>query len=217
MESSKKYTGIDLLDAVFEFVGLTPAPAQWNARALQSNPPRLIRFKQIESLLSAFFEEKSSLTLMDKAKQFLSPPKKQGIQSVLSGDFLKDRSIDDYGELIQLIQKVVKEKDGPLDKISAIQIPHLLMPYQQLIKYKQQLRDLLRFNAGWLEVSSASSWFSICVTDSISSHLKGQYGDLDLALELFINPRKLSFTEATLKEHYKFPLDNLSDIDMDYY
>jgi hypothetical protein len=89
------------------------------------------------------------------------------------------------------------------------------MPFQQLITYKKELRRLLEFNSGWVEASSMTSRFSIYLTNSITNNLKDKYSELDKALELFVNPRKLSFTEEELITRYNFPTDNLNEVDME--
>lgn len=215
MTQSKLYTGKDLLDKIFEFKAMTPNSMEWNLNALKSNPPRYIRLQQIESLIGAFFEQKNT-SLLDKAKALFTDKKNISLQSILNGDFIKERTIVDYTETITFMKNIVKEKEGEIDENKEIHLAHLIMPYQQLIKYKQQLIDLLSFNAGWLEASSISARFSIYLTNSISVNLLDKFTNLDKALELFINPKGLSFTEDELKAAYKFPLDNLNDVDLDF-
>jgi hypothetical protein len=73
------------------------------------------------------------------------------------------------------------------------------------------------FNSGWLEAGSTFSMFHIMLTDSISSHLKGTYAELDQTIELFINPKNLVFTEKELIDTFQYPTDDLHQIDMDNY
>ncbi|MGZ3834290.1 MAG: hypothetical protein ACXVB0_12255, partial [Mucilaginibacter sp.] len=81
---------------------------------------------------------------------------------------------------------------------------------------KRQIRNLLTFNSGWLEASSTTSLFSIFLTNSISNNLIGKYDELDKALELFINPKSLIFTEEELIAKFNFPTEDLSSIDADF-
>ena len=86
-----------------------------------------------------------------------------------------------------------------------------------MINYKIKLREIIDFNSGWLEVSSAFSIFHIKLTNSIGSNLINKYDDLDRVIDLFINPEKLHFTEQELIEKFNFPPEDLSQIDMDNY
>lgn len=209
----KEYKGIDLLDKILEFIEMTPNAELWTLKALEGNQPRLLRLKQINSLISAFFQANTPTSFMERAKKLFSDDKKETIHTILSGEFLKTQNIVDFSELIELIKTTVKSHEKSEER--DVHIGHLVMPFQQLIKYKKELRRLLTFNSGWLEAGSITSRFSIYLTNSISSNLTGKYSELDRALELFINPRNLSFTEHELIAKFSFPTDNLSEIDMD--
>lgn len=202
MTKPEIYKGLDLLEKVLEFKAMTPDKEHWNEQTLRNNPPRLIRFRQIQSLAQAFL-----IKGLDG---------QHTIQSILTGDFIKDRTVTDYAEVFALIEEVVREKEGETSKYSSTSTTLLGMPYQQLINYKQHLLEILEFNSGWLEAGSIHARFSIYLTDSITKNLAGKYDQLDKALELFINPGKLSFTRAELIAQYNFPFDNLHDIDMEY-
>ena len=216
MAQSKIYKGVDLLYKIFEFIAMTPNSAEWKSEALKSNPPRYIRFRQIESLTRAFFDQKEKVGFLGKIKHIFNNEEFLTIQNILSGDFINERTISDYAELIIFIKEFVKEKEGVSGEERELNLRMLVMPYQQLIKYKQQLVELLNFKSGWLESSSVTSRFSIYLTDSVSSNLTEKFGDLDAVLELFINPKRLLFTEDELKAKYRFPTENLRDIDIDF-
>jgi hypothetical protein len=53
------------------------------------------------------------------------------------------------------------------------------------------------------------------LTNSISSNLENTFEELDQTLELFINPKKLQFTEQELIDKYNFPKEDLHQIDLD--
>jgi hypothetical protein len=211
----REYKGIDLLDKIFEFDEMTPDTKLWTLDALQGNQPRLIRLKQINSLINAFFQTRTPTNFIEKAKKIFSTDKSETIHTILSGDFLKEKSISDFSELVKYMETTVKAHEKFEDEKREITVGHLIMPFQQLVKYKKEVRRLLTFNSGWLEASSMTSRFSIYLTNSISSNLTGKYSELDKALELFINPKQLSFTEDQLIAKFNFPTDNLKEIDMD--
>jgi len=217
MTQSKTYKGLDLLDKIFEFTAMTPEVNQWNVSSLEGNPPRQIRLKQINSLMKVFLGQKSHKNLFEKTKALISgATNTTTVQSVLSGDFIKNRQIEDYAELVSLMTQIVTERQGGISKDQCMHVMKLIMPYQNLVRYKRKLVELLTFNSGWLEASSITSWFSIYLTDSVTSNLQGKYTVLDWALELFINPQGLVFTEEELITKFNFPTENLRDIDMDY-
>ena len=215
MQQIKTYKGIDLLDKIFEFCEMTPDTKLWTINALQGNQPRQIRLKQINALINAFFPENTATNLIERTKKLFSDSKNDTIHTILSGDYLNKQNINDFSELVDLIKSTVRTKENFESEEREIHIGHLIMPYQQLIKYKKELRRLLTFNSGWLEASSMTSRFSIYLTNSISNNLTDKYSDLDKALELFINPKNLSFTEAELIAKHHFPTDDLHEIDVD--
>ena len=214
MQETKTYKGIDLLDKIFEFTEMTPNANQWTVSALKTNLPRQIRLKQIHSLIKAFFPPNLPNNFIDKTKQLFSDTKIETIQTILFGEFLLRKNTEEFTELLKFIVKTVEEENFKRDERKILN-RDLIMPYQQLLKYKRQLRNLITFNSGWQEGSSITSRFSIYLTNSISMNLVDKYSELDKALELFINPKNLSFTEKELIEKYNFPKDNLYEIDMD--
>ena len=216
MAQPRFYKGIDLLDRIFEFIAMTPNSANWNLNALKSNPPRYIRLQRIESLIKAFFEPEQTSSLLEKATALFTVKKGVTIQNILSGDFIKERTNSEYTELINYIKNIVKEKEGVIDQDREVHVMELIMPYQHLMRYKRQLIELLSFNSGWLESGSVTSRFSIYLTDSISGNLVDKFNHLDTALELFINPKQLTFSEDELKSKFKFPIENLRDVDIDF-
>lgn len=216
MTQTKTYKGLNLLEKIFEFTAMTPDANQWNVSSLKANPPRQIRLRQIQSLINAFFGQEAKANLIDKTLALFQGDKKSlTISSVLSGDFIKNRSVEDYSELINLMQEIVRQKEGELQEDRPMHIMRLVIPYQSLVRYKRQLVELFAFNSGWLEASSYTSRFSIYLTDEITRNLEGKYSVLDRVLELFINPKGLIFSEEELVAKYKFPTENLLEIDMD--
>jgi hypothetical protein len=216
MTETKTYKGLDLLEKIFEFTAMTPDANQWNVSSLKSNPSRQIRLRQIQSLINAFFTQETKANFIDKTKTLFQGDKNSlTISSILSGEFIKNRSVVDYTELIDLMKEIVTQKEGDKLEERPMHVMRLVMPYQSLVRYKRQLFELFTFNSGWLEASSYTSRFSIYLTDAITQNLEGKLSVLDRALELFINPKGLAFAEEELVAKYKFPTENLREIDMD--
>jgi hypothetical protein len=225
MDKSKLYKGIDLLELIFEFEGMTPNPNAWTINAQKGNLPRLIRLKQINSLLSAFFQPIKSESLIDKAKKLFLLYSSETIQTVLTGDFLRRKTIAEYSELSKFIIATLSETrnfETLIEKeifeyeLSTIHISELTIPYQRLIDYKKQIGKLLTFNSDISECSKIV-FFSVYITDIFSSKLKNTASDVDKALELLINPNELSFTLDQLINEFNFPIEDLEEIDNEYW
>ena len=215
-KSTNTYSGVNLLDEIFEFTEMTPNSIEWNLKSLKANPPRQIRLRRIESLLTAFCSIDINESLLSKAKSIFFDHHKITIASFLQGDFIKARSIDEYSEVIKFIKDFVKTKVGDVDRKREIRIEELVFIFPFLINFKKQIRSLLTFNSGWLEAGSDVALFSIYLTDSISEKLAGNYSELDYVIELFINPQRLIFTKEEMIDKYNFPKEDLNDVDSDF-
>lgn len=214
METSKTYTGIDLLDKIFEFIAMTPNEKEWNYKSLSNNKPRQIRLQQINSLLKAF-----SLTndknFFEKTTNYFNPGLKSEIKSILNGDFIKNRKIEEFREVINFANQFLQDNNHSNDR--PIRLHELSFIYPKMIDYKIKLREIMGFNSGWLEASSTFSIFHILLTNSISANLKNKYENLDHVLELLINPKRQTFTEKELIDRFGYPTEDLHQIDMDNY
>ena len=209
MTKNKTYKGIDLIEKIIEFTAMTPDSATWTYNSLKENEPRLIRLKQIDSLISAFIPEIKNTNLTEKLTGLISS-KKTKLTKVVSGEFIENRSLDAYIVFTNLIKQ--EAESSTLNKIDITDIKNTFI---LLMSYKKNLRQLINFNNDWLEVSRITSLFSIKLTNKISSNLLGQYDELDEVLELIINPKNLSFSETELISNYNFPKDDLDEIDLD--
>ena len=209
MTKQKNLTATDLLDKVIEFTEMTPDQEQWTLSALESNLPRFIRLQQINSLINAFLQNETS-------KTFVSDKPNLTINNFLSGKFIKERPTSDYIETFQFIRQFINEQGIALGTTSEIQLEELVFAYTFLIAYKRQLRNLLTFNNGWFATSSLPTKFTILLTNSITNNLVNKHSDLDKALELFINPTGLTFTETELIETYNYPIDDLDEIEIEF-
>ncbi|QTE36891.1 hypothetical protein J3L18_27875 [Mucilaginibacter gossypii] len=212
----KTYTAITLLNEVFEFIEMTPNSNDWNLRSLQANPSRFLRFRKIESLLHAFGIANIYPGLLNRIKSRFFYDRKTPIEALLHGDFIKQREIDEYAVVIDYIDNFIKANGIQIESARSIHVHDLAFIYPKLISFKKKLHSILTHNSGWLEAGSKTSVFSIGVTEAISKNLIGKYQDLDCTIELFINPRGLSFTEIELIEKYNFPVRDLSKENSDF-
>ena len=207
-QNTKTYSAIDLLDKILEFTSLTPDPNQWNFEDLESNPPRHIRLQQIDSLIKALFGN-------DK-KHNLPETLQLTIQSILSGDIIKTRTIKDYETAIRFILEYVENAKGTVNEKRETNLSELVFVFRDLLEYKRLLRKMMTYHSNWIEASTIPLRFSIYLTKSISENLAGKYDDLDKILGLFIDPQGLSFKEEELITRYYYPTENLLDVDIDF-
>ena len=213
MAELRIYKGIDLLEKVLEFVALTPSSNEWHLLSLKSNKPRFIRLQQIQSLIDAFFEQNPNKPFYDKVLHFYNSDKVVSIETLLTGEFIKHKKVDDYERMMDFVLQLPEYDELFVKKdIKIYQLAHV---YKRLLSYKQHLRSLIGFNSGVLEASSIS-YFPIFLTERISSNLVGKYEDLNVVLELLINPKRLSFTEDELIAKYGFPNVKIEEIDFGF-
>lgn len=206
MNQNSEFTAIDLLDKVLEFNLMSPNPSCWNLEALKSNPPLLIRFRQIESLMKAFF---SNVNISSNILHV-------SLESFLGGDFILDRVISDYKEAIYFIKEYIREETDNIHDTRTIDLCDLEFIYSRLLSFKKQLLKITNFNSDVVEASSISARFSYLLTGSISKSISEKPTKLDEILELLINPNGLSFTLEELLSKYNYPTEDLIDIDIEY-
>jgi hypothetical protein len=212
----KTFTAIDLLDKTIEFTTLVPGASLWKESALKENSPYLLRFRQIQSLIKAFFGQKAPTNFMQKAKALFTSEPSVTIQSLLSGAFIPIRDVEQYNSTAEFIKAIVKEKEPLVDMQPSINLDKLTLVYQYLIDYKKNLSALLLFNTGQLKEGSIASRFTGYITSSITEQVRGKYNQLDEALELLINPHGDTFTEEQLRSEYNYPAQDLREVEADF-
>lgn len=200
----KTFNGITLLEKIQEFIAMTPDIKNWNYEALSNNMPRLIRLKQIGSLLKAF-----SLTNHHDPDFIIE------IHAFLNGHFIMNRKLEVYQELLDFVKQFLHERDQEIKR--PISLMNVNFIYPKMLDFRKKLIEILSFNSSWMEASSPLSVFHILLTGAIGNNLVDKYNDLDKTLELIINPEKKVFTEQELIEHYNYPTEDLHEIDMDNY
>lgn len=212
----KPFTAIDLLNKTIEFTALVPDASLWKESSLRDNPPYLLRFRQIRSLIHAFFSRKAPANFMQKAKALFTSEPSVTIQSLLTGIFIPTRDIDEYTSTAEFIKATVKEKEVMVDMQASIGLDKLILVYQYLMNYKKNLSALLLFNTDPLKEGSIASRFTDYITSSITDQVRGKYDHLDKALELLINPHQDTFTEEQLRTEFNYPRQDLYEVEADF-
>lgn len=205
-----------LLQKIIEFVAMTPDKKDWHYEAIRHNPPREVRYRQIEALMKAFLLDDDGQDLALITRSRFREGHDTIIAAFLSGNFINVRSEETYAQLWeQMMQYVAKEENG-LSETRGPSTDQLAFIFPKMMDYRQQLYDVMTFNSGWLEAGFASARYSIYLTDAINKNLEGKEQELDQALYMFIDPRQRSYTMEELVQKFNYPTENLHDIDMDH-
>lgn len=185
----------------------------------KSHPPTYVRLKRIESLIKAFFQ--TELNNLQENHTYT-------IKDILEGEFIKSRNKSDYEELILFmkeflvkidrfsIEEIAKKEDDFSFNEFNLEF-NIIFSYNRLIRYRGEIKNLLKFNSGLLEAGYLPIIFYSHLIDSISKSILENCKELDSVLELFINPKKLSFTKQELELKFDYPKDNLDQIDLEFY
>ena len=204
MNNSFKYTAVDLLKKVIEFTNMTPNPEEWTFEKQVDNDPRFVRLQQIQALIWAFIPE-----------LLCSKGIRENIESFYSGEFIQTRQIEDYGRLLDNMDKTISKSsfyDAPKEKID---LNDLQDNYRDLLNYYLKLNNLLSHNKGMMEISYPY-FFPYLVTNSISDSMGPKLRKLRSIITLLIDPFKQRFTEAKLVKEFDFPKEDLFEIDLDW-
>jgi hypothetical protein len=204
-----------LLQKIIEFAAMTPDKKDWHYEAIRHNPPRAIRYRQIEALMKAFLLDDGGQDLALITRSRYREGHDTIIEAFLSGNFIYVRNEETYAQLWeQMMQYVAKEENG-LSETRDPSIAQLAFIFPKMMDYRQQLYEVMTFNSGWLEAGFASARYSIYITDAINKNLEGKEQELDQALCLFIDPKLRSYTMEELVQKFNYPTENLQEIDMD--
>lgn len=139
---TKKYPTfkrMDILTLYFDLIALEPNYKGWSESNLEWNESRFYRFKQLKSLLKAFGISEDYIT------------------SLSEGNFIRERPLTDYKELLADIEAFRVSKNIEIDKYFArggIRYNDLQYMFNYIFKYRIELEKVLRYNSGWLETAS---------------------------------------------------------------
>lgn len=197
----KEITGLTLIDKIIEFVSMTSDPSSWTFEKQNTNPPRLIRLKQLNVLLKLFLSE-----------SFNSKDLRSNIQSVISGDFILYRDIKLYDKLFLTMDEFISRANDHPGKRKEWTSYDLKFNYKQLIKYKINLNKLLEFNSGIMEISYPY-FYSVILTNEISHEVK--FKNLDKFLASVIDPADKNFSKDQLIKDNNYPDVDVYDVDLD--
>ena len=196
------YTAISLLETLHDFTSMTQK-SEWSFEAVKDNPPRLIRLKQINALISAFIPE------LEKEKTI-----RKRLEMVLSGNFIINRDDSVYIDLFAEMDNAIKKSRFLIKKMDALRVHDLKDNYEELLEYKLLLTKILNYNKGIMEISYPYL-YPLIINEKISKMIKIE--QLDRFLELIIDPYKRTYTIEELMKQFDYPTEDLFDIDLDYF
>jgi hypothetical protein len=204
MNNSSKYAAVDLLDKIIEFTNMTRDPEEWSFEMQKSNEPRFVRLEQIKALMNAFVPE-----------LLYSKGIRENIESFYSGEFIQNRQIEDYGKLLDNMDKAISKSNFDVDPNQKIDLYDLQNNYRNLLSYYLKLNSLINHNKGMMEISYPY-FFTYLITNSISDSISSRAGKMKTILSSFIDPFKRSFTLDKLIKQYNYPNIDLLDLDLDW-
>ena len=159
----------------------------WTEDELNGNPPRVVRHQQIMALIRALGVGGD-------------------LPSFLKGEFLKDRPIESFEEVISLGRSYLSDiKD--IDAFGEV--------FKRLMDYRMNAEALLQCNDGCLMTSEPYS-ITIRLTRRVNNDLKESLRPMDQVLSLLVDPIQRCLPREVLIREYGFPDVNLNDLDSDW-
>ena len=175
-----------LLQVYLDLKALTPDLRQWTEDQLQANPPRYIRFKRFMALLSAFDIPQDP----ERFKQ---------------GRFFEARSSSDTSH-----EKMWNMPTAPPRRPD--HRPWELQEwFERLLRYREKLEVVLRFNHGVMEASGLIL-YAMRKTDDLNVIIRQHLPQIDDVLVLMINPEGKTIRLSDLKANFDYPDADLHEI-----
>ncbi|MGI4869961.1 MAG: hypothetical protein ACRYFX_02150 [Janthinobacterium lividum] len=189
------FTALDFIDAYLDLKAMSPEVRLWSEKGFISNPPRLYRFQRLVALAQAL----GLPTSFDKLE---------------TGEFLAERPLELYSPLLSEADEYLHTAFGFKPRSSRSDLSLLC---QQLLRFLEQLRQITRFNSGWLEASSRGALYSIKLTEVVIDSLGQEpVAHLRGVLAHLLDPYARQFTQSELVRRFGFPVVDLLDVDIDW-
>ncbi len=204
--SEKTYTTKTFLEVYLQFIDLVPNQSDWNEEAISSNPPRLYRFQQLKSLMTAFEIGEDLLT------------------DFKEGGFLSRRENLDLSLLFEDMQKYVQsnisneEQEESIlilknDAKSSIKIRFL---FKHFLKIIEETNKFININSGIISSMPIGIYFTSKTNALIHSIDKTKFEELKMIVCSMIDSEHKIFSRKILIEKYNFPDVDLEAIDIEW-
>ncbi len=193
-----KYSALDLLRQYLELCRYTPDHRDWTERALEKNPPRLIRLQRLKAMFHAF-----------------------GIpfdpQSFREGGFIdwKDPVYEVFLERARS-QFLREEAEGRLSGTIELTAFYLKPVFESLLEYRIALDESLHFNSG---VSAAGDlfYFELLKINEMNRVIRSRLAIIEDLLVELISPTRQTFSHKRLVKEHGYPDVDLDEIDLDWF
>jgi hypothetical protein len=195
----------DFLDKYYEFKAMVPNYKEWNSKSLRQNSSRYYRFKELESLLSAFNIGTDLL------------------EDYQNRNFLNNRNLADFEPMVKNIEKYAVNNSFEKERYTVEfqrfrSARDFSMVIQEFMRFSEEMRNILKFNSGWLETGSISSRYLIYKTQKLLDNIDlTELREIEALLGKVLDPKDKVFTKYELIKNYDFPDVDLHTIDIDNY
>lgn len=191
-----------LIEKILDFISLVPDHNDWKIEKLKNNPPRLIRFKQIEVLLQIFAPEIYNQNDI-----------KLSIESTINGQFLLHRPEHIYTELFDEMETTIRRYKPKLKKSEPWQNRLLQDNFDHLMRYMIELNRISNYNSGVL-VLSYPHFYAYLLSEETSTNIDTQ--KITSFLGTAIDPQQRLFNSSTLIKDFNYPSEDLTEIDLEW-
>ena len=199
-------SALTLIESIIEFARMTSGDhSDWCFKKQKDNLPRLIRLQQIEVLISVFIPELSGLKDI-----------KTKIENVINGEFIEQRPISYYNELLLDMEKTIKKSEQSWKKTNRWESSDLRHNFTDLLNFKMLISKLLQYNNGIMEISYPYLYSYVGTKNVIKKIEKIADNEFDQFLSLVIDPRKNDYSLEQLINGHNYPVEDLSEIDFDW-
>lgn len=197
-------TAYEFLEKYLEFKTLVPNWTDLNSAQLNTNEPRILRLKQLNSLVAAFG---------------LGTDLQQDFES---GRFLENRDEQDFEPILMDIEKYslgTELESGRFNEIEREKLKEFgfKLIFQETLRFLLTINNTLNFNSGWIQTGTISSRYLIHKTNSLLKTIdQEKLKEIKLLICKMIDPKDRHFTLAELVTDFDYPDVDLEAIDLEY-
>lgn len=198
-----KISGITLLNKILELRPHNYPEIKWPLSDYNHRTSEIVRFKQINCLIKIFVPEIYSPTDL-----------KESIDALLNGFFISKRKKETYNDLFLIMDKTITSSHifSGIERVDDWGAYELRFNFEELLRYKIKINELINFNAGIAEISYPYCYSAI-LSDNISKSI--QYDLLDDFLCTVIDPEKRVFSRDQLIEVHNYPSEDVYDLEIE--
>jgi len=194
-------TGLALIDKALEFESMTSDKSEWTLKKIKDNPPRFVRWQQLEVLLKYFTPE-----------LFHSGNIASGLENLLNGQFILLRDANKYENIFTNMDRVITSIH-PIVKRNKWTLEELKYNYINLLRYKRSINNIINWHSGILEISYPYL-YAVEMTERFSKSMDTKH--IDEFLSLVVDPFGRTVSKNELISDFNYPKENPYNIDLDW-